>query len=120
MKVLYIAGPLRAWDDWAREHNCRRAEAVALEVWMLGIAALCPHTMTRFYSGTMPDANFMAGALEMMTRCDGVLVLEHWQSSQGTRLEVQYAKEKGIPVFESLAEVERAWCGNSKPTALQH
>jgi len=115
MKVLYIAGPYRSWDSWAREHNIRQAEAVALEVWALGIAAQCPHTMTRFYGDALPEAVFMAGALELMTRCDGVLALERWQASEGTRIEVRYAQERGIPVFFSLAEVEQEWGEKSRP-----
>jgi hypothetical protein len=120
VKVLYISGPYRGRDAWAREGNVRRAEAVALEVWALGIAALCPHTMTRFYGNdVLPEAIWLAGDLELMTRCDGVLAMEGWLDSTGSRIEVRYAKERGIPVFLSVGEVEQTWGEQAGPTRLQ-
>jgi nucleoside 2-deoxyribosyltransferase len=110
VKVLYISGPYRGKDAWAIERNIRRAEVIALEVWKLGVVALCPHTMTRFYQGALPDQMFLAGDLELMTRCDGVLAIDGWDESTGARIEVRYAKERGLPVFVSVGEVEHVWC----------
>jgi len=110
MKVLYISGPYRGKDGWTTEQNIREAEALALEVWALGIVALCPHTMTRFYQdGTLPDHLFLRGDLELMTRCDGVLLSPRWQQSVGARIEMRWAKEKGLPVFVSVGEIEQTW-----------
>jgi hypothetical protein len=111
MKVLYISGPIKGRDDWSREQNVRRAEEIALEVWALGIVAVCPHAMTRFYGNdVLPEAIWLRGDLELLTRCDGVLAMERWEQSTGARIEVKYAQEKGIPVFVSVGEVEQAWC----------
>ena len=56
MKVVYVAGPFRGPNAWEIEENIRRAERLALEVWRLGCACLCPHTNTRFFQGAAPDA----------------------------------------------------------------
>lgn len=108
MRVVYIAGPFRGPNAWEIEQNIRRAEALALEVWRAGFAALCPHTNTRFFQGAAPDEVWLAGDLELLGRCDAVLLTLDWQRSSGARAEVDYAKTRGIPVFETLAELVTA------------
>ena len=110
MRVLYISGPIKGRDDWTREQNIRRAEEVALDVWTLGIVAVCPHALTRFYGNALPEAVWLRGDLELITRCDGVLAIDGWEYSTGARIEVRYAQDKGIPVFLSVGDVEQAWC----------
>src|SRR4029453_16217384 len=68
LPVVYIAGPVRGASGWQMEQHARVAEALALEVWKLGAVALCPHTMTRFYGGEAPEALWLAGMLELVTR----------------------------------------------------
>lgn len=102
MKVIYVAGPFRGKDSWEMECNIRRAETLALEVWRLGAAALCPHINTRFFQHTLPDEVWMDGDLEMLRRCDAVLVTPDWERSAGAKTEVAEAKAKKIPVFETL------------------
>lgn len=102
MKVIYIAGPFRAASAWEIEQNIRRAETAALEVWRLGCACICPHTNTRFFHGAADDSVWLEGDLEILRRCDAVLLVgEYWESA-GTRRELDLANEHGIPVFESL------------------
>ena len=101
-KVVYIAGPFRAPSAWEIEQNIRRAEALALEVWRAGITAICPHTNTRFYQGAAPDEVWLEGDLEILRRCDAVLLTEGWDESAGTLAEVAEAKRGKIPVFMEL------------------
>ena len=63
MKVVYVAGPFRGRDSWEIESNIRRAEALALEVWRAGAAALCPHANTRFFQGAADDGVMIGGGL---------------------------------------------------------
>lgn len=106
--VVYVAGPFRGPDSWAIECNIRRAETLALEVWRLGAAAICPHTNTRFYQGAAPDAVWLDGDLAILAKCDAVLLTPDWQRSSGARAEVDFARARGIPVFETLDEL-RLW-----------
>jgi hypothetical protein len=103
--VVYIAGPYRASNAWVIEHNIRRAEVMALRVWQLGGVALCPHTMTRFYQGALPDGVWLAGDLELVRRSDAVFAIDRWQQSAGAQAEVAYAQVKQIPIFESLEQL---------------
>lgn len=99
MKVIYIAGPFRGSNAWAVECNIRRAEKVAFEVAEMGLVPLCPHTMTRFFNGTLTDAYWLAATMELLRRCDAILLLPCWQSSSGSVAERAEARRLGLPVL---------------------
>ena len=105
MKAIYVAGPFRASSVWEMEANIRRAEEVALEVWRKGYAAICPHAMTRFYQGALPDETWLDGDLEILSRCDGVLMVGEWWRSVGSRREQETAIRLEIPLYYSLDEL---------------
>ena len=106
MKVVYIAGPFRGPNAWEIEQNIRRAEALALDVWRLGAAVLCPHTNTRFFQGAADDRVWLDGDLELLARCDAVMLTPDWTRSSGARAEVAFAQARGIPVFETLTVLQ--------------
>jgi nucleoside 2-deoxyribosyltransferase len=100
MRVVYVAGPYRGADAWEIERNIRRAETVALELWRMGAAPVCPHTSGRFFDGALPDDTFLRGDLALLERCDGVVLVKGWEGSAGTLAEVKYANKIGKPVFK--------------------
>lgn len=104
-KLVYIAGPYRAATERAVVENIRNAEAVALMVWQAGHYALCPHMNTALFGGACPDEVWLAGDLEMLRRCDAVVVCPGWHASSGTKAEVAEAKARGIPVFATVADL---------------
>lgn len=97
MKLAYVIGPYRAQNAWEREQNIRRAEEVALELWRLGFAVICPHTNTRFFDGAADDSIWLAGDLEILRRCDLAVVIPGWDKSRGSRAEIYH--EVCPPVF---------------------
>ena len=108
MKVVYVAGPFRGKDAWEVEQNIRRAEALALEVWRLGCAAICPHANTRFFDRALPDETFLKGDLEILRRCDAMILTEDWERSSGARAERQYAIDHNILVFYKIQDLKHA------------
>lgn len=116
MKVVYVAGPFRGPNSWDIEENIRRAERLALEVWRSGAACICPHTNTRFFQGAADDAVWLDGDIEMLARCDAVVMTADWQRSSGASAEEQYAREHGIRVFYSIEDL-RGWL-QSEPVAV--
>ena len=98
MIVIYIAGPFRANGARAVEQNIRRAEDAAYGVWARGHAAMCPHANARWEDPEIGDQVFLDGTLELMRRCDAVLVLPYHQASEGTKGEIAEAKRLGMPV----------------------
>ena len=105
MKVIYIAGPYRAETDWEIEKNIREAEMLAIAVWSYGFVALCPHKNTAHFGGILPDESWLKGDLELLIRCDAVLLTKHWRFSSGAKRERLEAIARGIPVFENLQEL---------------
>jgi hypothetical protein len=90
------------------EKNIRAAETLALEVWRLGAACLCPHTNTRFFQGAAPDSVWLEGDLEMLRRCDALMLTADWERSSGARAEREEAILHNIPIFHELADL-RYW-----------
>jgi len=118
MKVVYIAGPFRAANAWMVEQNIRRAENLALEVWRLGAAVICPHTNTRFFDGAADDDVWLKGDLEILKRCDAVLMTYDWAKSQGATQEKHYAELHNIPVFDNLCDFFMWLKASATPLAL--
>lgn len=99
MDIAYVGGPYRANSIHAIGCNIRAAEAVAVELWRMGWAVICPHLNSAFLDGAVPDEAFLAGDLEIMTRCDALVLIEGWRDSQGARAERDHAYRLGIPVY---------------------
>lgn len=108
LKVVYIAGAFRAETPWLIEQNVRKAEEYSLHVWQSGGVALCPHTMTRFFQSSAPDCTWVDGTLELLKRCDAMLVVPGYEKSVGTLGEIEQAKKMEIPIFLTL-ESCRFW-----------
>jgi len=113
MKVIYIAGPYRAANAWEVERNIRAAEEVALRVAEIGAVPLCPHSMTRFFHGTLTEDYWLEATQELLKLCDGVLLVDYAADivSEGTRSEVNLAHRLSIPVFRNMAYLP-AWIGS--------
>jgi hypothetical protein len=106
MKLIYIAGPYRGASEWQVVQNIRRAETLALAVWQSGAACICPHKNTALFGGAAEDSVWLEGDLEMMRRCDAVLCTDDWQRSVGAIEEVRVARAMGLPVFETIAQLQ--------------
>lgn len=114
MRVVYIAGPFRAPTAWGIEQNVRAAEATAFRVASMGFAPLCPHANTRFFHGTLTDAFWLEATMELLRRCDAVMLSEGWDNSSGTKAEIREAERLGIPVFYQIASLV-AWGRDAAP-----
>ena len=100
MKVIYVAGAYRASTLRGILENIRKAEELAMEVWKADHVALCPHLNTRLMDGIVPDQNFLDGDIEMLKRCDGIIMVPGWSISTGAVKELRVAQRLGIPRLE--------------------
>lgn len=106
MKVVYVAGPYRADSEYGVVQNIRRAEQLAIEVWKAGAAAICPHKNSALFGGLMPDETWLEGGMEFLRRSDAMIVVDSWEDSEGTKEEIELAKELGIPIFWEIDELK--------------
>jgi nucleoside 2-deoxyribosyltransferase len=107
VKLLYVAGPVRNASIWERHQNILRGEQVAVELWKMGFAVHCPHKNTEFVDGTVSDDQIIAADLEIISRCDGIVIIPNWVASIGTMKERKFAYEQRIPVFYWERELDR-------------
>lgn len=101
MKVVYVAGPFSD-DDRIHgvERNVLKASEVALKLWRHGFAVICPHKNTSgFQHSELPNEIFYEGDLEILRRCDYVMMIEGYAKSEGAMREYHLAKELGIPIL---------------------
>lgn len=104
MKLIYIAGPYRAPDRQGIAQNIAAARAEAIYAAGRGWFPVCPHMNTAHLEDVLPalgDEFWLRGTMEMMEKCDAVLLAPGWQSSAGTLAEIARAEELGITVFYS-------------------
>lgn len=101
MRLVYIAGPFNG----DVEHNCRKAEALACEVALLNAHPVVPHSLGRVLFGVQSEEYTYAGTLELMRRCDILLLVPGWENSKGARSEVDEARKLDKPVCHTIAEL---------------
>ena len=99
MKVAYISGPYRADTINGIVQNIRRAEKVAVKLWQMGYAVICPHKNTSLLDGLCDDDVWMKGDLELLRRSDCIVLISGWRKSEGSNEEVREAVKRNIPVF---------------------
>lgn len=96
--LIYLAGPIRPKGGQTYEGNIQNAKGIALELWHGGYAVICPHANTELTKEPDYDVPWLAGDLEMIARCDAVVVCPGWETSEGTKTEISFAIERKIPV----------------------
>lgn len=99
--IVYIAGPYRSDTPEGIEKNIVHARDVAIEVWQSGNIAITPHLNTYHFEkdADLPDEIYLDGDLDILTRCDAILMLLDWKKSAGASVEMLYAKDQGIPIY---------------------
>jgi hypothetical protein len=106
--LVYVAGPYRAPTAWGVERNIQRARDLGALVAQAGAYPVIPHSNTSHFDGLAPDALWLDGTIELLRRCDAVIVVDCWEQSSGTRAELAEANDRRLPVFFELADL-RAW-----------
>lgn len=93
MKLAYISGKYSGDSIRDIVNNIREAEKVAIKYWQLGYAVICPHTNTALFDGALTWQQFLDGDLEMIKRCDTIVMMKDYENSKGAMLELTLAKE---------------------------
>lgn len=108
MKIAYVAGPYRdPRGEWYVWQNIQRAREVAMQLWQAGYGVFCPHSNTFMMGGGCDDSVWLKGDLEILSRCDLIVMLPGWEQSQGAKAELEMALLKSIPTFMWADERDR-------------
>lgn len=100
--LVYIAGPYTPNNGMAISDNIDNARILAEECWRNDIPAICPQLNTSYMDAVAPPEVFYQGDLDILERCDAVLMVDGWELSFGSRMERIFAFRNNIPVFESV------------------
>ena len=103
---LYIAGPMRGYVDY----NFPAFHAMAKKLRDAGHEVVSPAEMDEAAYGTQDGIDaaakkknalreFMARDLPALLACDGVVLLDGWNNSQGAAIESFVAAMTGIPLY---------------------
>lgn len=108
--VVYVAGPYRGHSRERVELNIAAAKHVGALAIAKGWMPLIPHANTAGFEHLTEadDDFFLRGTLELMRRCDAVVLCPGWARSMGTRAEIETAKKFRIPVYTSEAALPYA------------
>lgn len=100
MKLAYIVGPFRGSSHWMVAENIHAARRVSLAAAYAGYMPVCPHSNTSEFDGVegIPGSFWLEGTLEMMRRCDVVVLCDGWEKSDGSIEEIKEALKMGKPV----------------------
>jgi hypothetical protein len=95
--LIYVAGKYTGDVD----ANIAAARKVAIALWEKGHAVICPHLnsahMEQDCKATWQD--YLDGDLNMIARCDALVMVENWGNSPGAVMEHKYAESLGVPIY---------------------
>lgn len=94
MQKCYIAGKVTGLDEKVYKLHFRKAE---IAVSVLGYEPVNPIELPHDHD--LSWLSYMREAMIEMLKCDAIYVLPNWEDSRGARIEVNLAKELGIPVI---------------------
>jgi hypothetical protein len=105
LPLVYIAGKFTGKTRADVDQNIAAAVALALEVARIGAMPVCPHSNTSHpdFESLQPYTFWIDGTLELLRRCDAVVMVDNWRDSSGAKGEREEAIKLGMPVFYSVS-----------------
>jgi hypothetical protein len=111
LKLIYVAGPYHSENPHVIEENILKAKRAALECWDRGWAVICPHANTAGFERfqrppwKVQQHTWIEGDIEILRRCDAIVMLPGWENSPGSRKEFEAAHLFGLTIYEDLTKV---------------
>lgn len=104
--LAYIAGPYTAPDYKQVAANVLAARIVARKLFKLGFATHTPHSEMWGWEddNEITYEDCMSADLEVLSRCDAIVLVPGWESSPGARTELQEARRLGLAELYSGEE----------------
>ena len=110
MKTIYISGPMSNIPN----SNLDEFDKAEKQLKQSGYEVLNPHKICeelniRFFKmGKVPNYEdyLKEDIIQMLSKCDSVLVLPGWRQSKGSKLEIANAIECGLDVVFDISDVQ--------------
>lgn len=100
--LIYVSGPYSGTPEQTKNHIAA-ARQVSIKLWEMGHAVICPHLNTANFELDCKATyeQYIEGDLNMIARCDALVMLPGWEGSKGAKIEYSYASALDIPIFQS-------------------
>ena len=106
MKRIFVAGPYGADNVLGVLKNIREGIRVAESLFAAGYAPFCPWLDHQYeFFGDHPTEDYYRCSRAWLDVSDAVFLVKGWEKSEGTKREIERAKELGIPIFETWYEL---------------
>ncbi len=103
MKIIYVAGPYKGYNHHDILQNILNASRLSIECWKKGWAVICPHKNTAGFDACqtidITDDTWIQGDIEILKRCDAIIMTHDWKDSIGATKEHNIAKERNMEVY---------------------
>jgi len=110
LKRIYICGKYSDTDIIKILRNIRVGQEMAALLMRLGHAVFCPfldyQIALNSIGGGLTKGQFQANSMAWVEVSDALYVIPGWETSGGTKREIAWAEELGIPVFYDLASLQ--------------
>lgn len=108
MKLVYITGPYMGDNYHQTEGYITYAREWAEKVARAGHAFYCPHLNAAHFDAIAPDVPkyfWREMNLDILRRCDALLLVPGWDNDEVTQRDVHYAEGWGIPVVVDIDQI---------------
>ncbi len=105
MKVIYIAGPIKAETRIQMHRHVITAIEVTKKIFDLGAVPICVHAYAPWLEGEIEPEVFMPADFELIRRSDAVFLCYGWTYSGGSMKESAFALKIGKPTFDDWGEL---------------
>jgi len=117
IKRVYVAGLLTPRGTWSKnlaidhEINLRKNVRAGLDVLLAGFDPFVPAFDHTFWwvlqnGEIITEAMIKRFSKSWLEVCDAMVLTPKWRKSPGTLAEIEHAKKLGIPVFDTLDDLE--------------
>lgn len=111
---VYVAGKLND-DAVGYNKNRSRMMKTALMLHQKGFSVFVPCLLEQvgLIDGDWEYEDYFDNSIPWLLVSDAIYLTPGWETSEGTKREIEISKERGIPVFDNLQEMI-VWFSNIK------
>ena len=104
---VFLIGPINTGKDISSA-NINEAFTYGNKIRQIGCLVYIPH-FHHFWNITSPDSeeNWISYGHEIISACNAVFLMSGWYNSNGSKKDVNFAREIGKPVFDRFEDLER-------------